>query len=512
MRLVYAWLRGRLRYGTAGRFAAISTVRLVVNVWVLVSILGFFGWRYLDAQRAQQKAQDLFYPFALREETTEEEADALWRLSREREGVRKAFYVIVFAKKLNADRFLKKSDHILQATLGLDDEYHRRLLGEIIKDNCYKEPASEYSNVCLNLLHALPPVHESKDVSGPLVGQIVELMAQAQDSWQLDALASGLGALGDKLPPEATENAFNRILDDMAQTQDFLPSVRAHTFAVPDWSALASGLGALGAKLPPEAAENAFNRILEVMDQTQNSGLLDALASVLGILGDKLSPEAAGNTANRIVEVMDQIQYSFELYPLACGLGALRDKLSSEVADNVAGRIVEVMDQTQNIAQLSVLTSALEALGAKLPPEAAENAADRIVEVMDETQDTEQLYALAHGLGGLGKKLRDDTAESSLRVLLGCFRPLEEPPCALAKSLIRNDRDHLEPIVELLKWSTCSSEDRAELIQQIAQVTGESFESEWAFIQWAKEQGYQPGRPPRDPEPLESVLKELTRQ
>jgi len=66
----------------------------------------------------------LFYVFTLEGWSTEAEADALWQLSSERVGVRKAFYDVAFSSGRNADRFLAKSDHILQATLGLNAEYH----------------------------------------------------------------------------------------------------------------------------------------------------------------------------------------------------------------------------------------------------------------------------------------------------------------------------------------------------------------------------------------------------
>ena len=99
----------------------------------------------------------------------------------------------------------------------------------------------------------------------------------------------------------------------------------------------------------------------------------------------------------------------------------------------------------QDGVQLSALAIGLRALGDKLPPKAAEDAFIRIIEVIAQTQNSVQLRALAHGLGTLGKNLRDATAERALQLLLGYFRPLEEPPCALAKSLASRLRLECKP-------------------------------------------------------------------
>ena len=808
VRFGHAWLRGRLRYGAASRFAAFSTVRLVFNVWILGLVVGLFGWRYFEAQR---RAQELFYAFTLEQETVGDEAEALWKLSEERMDVRAAFYEIVFTKERNAERFLMKEDHMLQATLGLNEEYRSRFLVERIQAHCYKEPIFGFSSLCLTLLNMLPEGHGSADFGQIVVGRIVEVMAQTQygrqledlasglgafgdqldpqdadkaadrivevmaqtqdfgqlfalarglralgdqldpqdadkaadrivevmaqfqdygqfedlasglgalgdqldpqnadksfnrivevipenqDYRKLSAMASGLGALGDQLDPQDADKAFNRIVEVMAQTLDFgqlfaltsglgalgdqldpqdadkaadrIVEVMAQTQDFGQLSFLASGLGALGDQLDPQDADKAFNRIVEVMAQTQDgrqlsilarglgalgdqldpqdadkafnrivevtaktqdgrqlsflarglgalgdqldpqdadkafnriaeamaqtqhgrqlealaSGLgvlgdqldpqdadkafnriaeamaqtqdgrqlsflarglgalgdqldpqdadkafnrivevmiqdgrqLSFLASGLGTLGDQLDPQDAGKSFNRIVEVMAQTQDGRQLSFLARGLGALGDQLDPQDADKAADRIVEVMAQTQDGRQLSFLGRGLRALGNQLDPQAADKAFNRIVEVMGQTQgpqDREQLSTLASGLGALGRALRDNTTSNAFRVLLSYFRPLSEPRCALARSLVRNSEEHLRPIVELLKWPTCSAEDRKQLIDQIAEVTGQSFVDEWAFIQWAQKQGFQPGRLPRDPEPLESVLKDL---
>lgn len=542
LRFGYAWLRGQLRYGAASRFAATSTLRLVANVWVLALVLGFFGWSSLDAR---QDAQDLFYAFTLKSTTSPDEAEALWRLSRERKGVREAFYGIIFSKSRNAERFLKKNDHILQATLGLSTEHRRRLLVELVEGNCHKGMAEEHLAVCLDLLNILPlnfrgalgeellseatdnasnrtvtvtDYHEwwsnslarglgdfcnSQEATDNAAFWIVAFIDQIQDEAYFYArgLVNGVGTFDEELSPGAAENAFHCVVKIIAQTQ-----LRSHL------SDLASGLEALVERLPMEAVDIAAQRIVEVMAQTQDYRKLDVLARGLGALGERLPSEAADDAVNRIIEVMAHIQDNQQLSSLAGRLEAFGKKISPEVADNTANQIVEIMTQTPSEWRLKGLAIGLGNLGEKLPPETADSAANRIIEVMAQTKYKWQLEALAIGLGALGKQLRENSVESSLRVLLGTFRPLTEPPCASARSLIRNNKDNLEAIVDLLKWPTCSSEDRDALIQQVGQVTGESFKTEWDFIQWANTEGYDLERPPQDPEPLETVLEELTRR
>lgn len=311
------------------------------------------------------------------------------------------------------------------------------------------------------------------------------------------SLIAGLEDAGKEPPDAATQPATLRIVEAMSRTKD--PK---------ELSNLSVGLGAFGKKLPNDAAKYAASRIVDVMadtplDWSQSFTLLNGL----GALGEKLPDDAAKAGLDRVVDLIAANTIGmYEDTHMSETLGALVKKQPDDTAESTFGRIVDLMVSKRHSPALHKLAENLKALGEKLPPASAPTVADRIVDLMAGNQDHYRLTLLSRGLGAPGQNLSDDFAGRSLQSLLSALYSIPEPPCASATTLIR--KANLQPIIDLLKWPTCSLEDRNQLIEKIGEVTGESFGREfdgkfqadlWTFIEWAAENGYDTDSPPRPP-------------
>ena len=177
----------------------------------------------------------------------------------------------------------------------------------------------------------------------------------------------------------------------------------------------------------------------------------------------------------------------------------------------LAGRLVAAMEKEESSYTLSSLAKGLGALGERLPPERAAQAAGRLVAAMEKEERSDGLLYLAEGLGALGERVPDETAENHLAALLAGIKTLADPPCTAAVSFIRKDTIAAtgKHGIDLLKWPTCSSADRDQIIERIGELNGETFGTKdqegkfhsdlWKFVEWAERQGYDVASAPASP-------------
>lgn len=394
-KLAIAWLKGRLRYGASRRYAILSAARLFFIIGLFVAMLGVVGWGYIH-MTIKQDARSLFSAFTLAEDTSGYEVDALWRLARERESARRAFYEIVFSERRNAERFLVKSDHIIQATFGLSEKRRQHLLLDVLRNYCYQDSVPEYSDVCLELLDTAPPSMATSDVAKTLWGRILKLISQTKEYSQLSEFSHSFEMLAHKLAPEAAYYAFDRTVTTVPKLED--PSRLA---------ALASGLDSLGGKLHPQASKDAADRIHDMVAQGQNSLQLVALARALRALGgDRLSPDTARYVGSYAVETISLAEDPEVLLPLACGLGAFADKMPSELARSAFHRVLVVMSRTKDSSSFAKLAGGLGCLSsARIPVGELDLAADQIITFITLNQEATPPPALVNSLESLSAYL-----------------------------------------------------------------------------------------------------------
>ena len=382
-------LKGRIEYGKARNFALLSAIRLVANVWVLLAVLGIYGWTAYQAEQADAEAKRIFATIGYEDDLTQSELRAIWSLAATEDyAVRRRTLDIVLEFPGNSSRFNRRSPQVIHAAVGLNAATRDRLVEDVLASRCYG--VSPLDDDTLGACASLIPALDKRSSRAPEF--LVAAMEKEEDSERLSRLARGLGALGERVPPDKTAQAAGRLVAAMGKEED---SDRL--------SSLAEGLGALGERVPPEKAAELAGRLVAAMEKEKDSGRLSSLARGLGALGERLPPEEAAELAGRLVAAMGKEEDSDRLSSLAEGLGALGERVPPEKAAELAGRLVAAMEKEKDSGRLSSLTRGLGALGERLPPKKAAELAGRLVAAMEKEKDSYRLSSLARGLGALGE-------------------------------------------------------------------------------------------------------------
>ena len=484
LRLLWERLRGRLSFGGRARFACISSLRLAVNVWVLLIGVGAYGWWWYDAE---QRAERIVNAFDNDNGLSDAELRAVWQLSGESFRVRRRVLERLISDATGPQKLRPHFSPILHALGGLDGDRRRSLLKPALgscEDANFR--AADIVEVCRDaaltfdtdglrtaafLLTAMKRTENAEVLSrlgsalgglgerlSPEAGAlgaklIVAAMEKTDSVVALSELGSGLGALGERLSPEAAARGAERIVAAMEKTADAselswlgsalgtlgerLSAEKAARGAEQIVAAMektendfalyrpSAALAALGERLSPEAAARGAERIIAAMEKTENVSVLSRLVSPLGALVERTSPEAAARGAQRIVAAMEESRNDFALSALGSALGALGERLIAETAVRGASRLVLAMEKTESVSVLSRLGSALGALGEQLGPEATARGAERIVAVMDQTENAEAIYRLGSGLGRLGDRLSAATVARAAERIVAVMEKTE---------------------------------------------------------------------------------------
>ncbi len=354
----------------------------------------------------------------------------------------------------------------------------------------------------LRLLAERLPGQQAAEVAWRLLAA----MEKTTNPDQLGYLAGGLRSLGERLTAEQAAEVARRLLAAMGNT---------NSTSFSQLSSLASGLRSLGERPPGKQAAEVARRLLAAMEKTTEPKQLSFLAEGLGALGERLPGEQAAEVARRLVAAMEKTTNPDSLSSLATGLGSLGERLPGEQAAELARRLLAVMEKTTKPDSLGFLVEGLMSLGERLSGEQAAEVARRLLAVMEKTTNRDSLGFLAEGLGSLGERLPESDATVAMEEASPWIRRVSEPPCGAFTSLLRTGNVRFV-VEEILKWPTCSPNDRDRLLRGIAKTTGEGKEfgcpdpadqkqcklNWWAFVDWAADRGYDVLRPPTPPDQI----------
>lgn len=165
----------------------------------------------------------------------------------------------------------------------------------------------------------------------------------------------------------------------------------------------------------------------------------------------------------------DRSKLDFDVSWLGEALEPLADQLTPAEAGAFAPELLRIIEAETSPR---VLPSGLPALAERLAPPRARSFAREIVQVMKKVEGQNngpsKQAALGASLAGLARGLGEDSA--LLREVLGQTRGLSRPPCG-AMSYLAGAGD-LPKLVEVLKWPTCTVDDRLLLLDRAAELIG----------------------------------------
>ncbi|MCP5109267.1 MAG: hypothetical protein GY953_00370, partial [bacterium] len=307
--LLWERLRGRLLYGGHARFAWLSTARLVLNIWVLVSAAGLYAWWIYDLD---QRAEAIANSFDTNRRLSPEDQRSLWELAGESYSVRRRVLERLLSGGRSTERFRAHEEEILHAAAGLNARMRRDLVDQVLRQRCY-ESLPEDANVRL---------------------------ACANSAVALDRDAEQVGSL--------------------------LAASMEKTTASDELRSLGAGLVALGERLAADEAERAAERILAVMEKTTDPYALNSLIMSLRALGEQPGVKEAERIAALTLAALEKETDFFRLLKLGECLRALEEWLEAPAAERFAARILAAMENTTDPIVLSALGLNLRGLGKRL--------------------------------------------------------------------------------------------------------------------------------------------------
>ena len=380
VRIAWQATRRRLRYAPHQRFAAYSAVRLALNPWLPLIVVAAMtaNWWW-----TQEQARDLYSSIGHSGSITNTETKALWDMTQSSDAVRRAVVRTALALPGDAVRFTaplggfsttgRRSDYVLQSTVGMDLAQRQAILVEHISGTCGK---ADLENADQRRACAFAAVH--LDAQALVTSKLImAAMEMTTDSARLRYLGEGLAGLADRLSSEEAAALARRIVGAMEKATDSA-----------QFRYLAEGLAGPGEWLSSEDAAAAARLIVAAMEKTTDSNQLRYLAEGLAGLGERLPAEEAAAVARLIVGAMEKATDFNQLHYLALGLAGPGEWLSSEEA---------------------AMMQDLAGLGERLSAGEAAALARRIVGAMEKATDAKFRY-LGQGLAGLGGRLPDEEA------------------------------------------------------------------------------------------------------
>jgi len=153
---------------------------------------------------------------------------------------------------------------------------------------------------------------------------------------------------------------------------------------------------------------------------------------------------------------------------LGKALEPLADQLTPAEAGAFAPELLRMIEAETG----GVLPYGLPALAERLAPTRARMFAKEIVQAMKKVDGQDngpsKQFALGASLAGLARGLGEDSA--LLQEVLGQTRGLARPPCGAMSYLA--GAGELPELIEVLKWPTCTPDDRLLLLDRAAELGG----------------------------------------
>jgi hypothetical protein len=266
--------------------------------------------------------------------------------------------------------------------------------------------------------------------------------------------------LSDRVSPDEARTLTERLVEAMEREGR----------TAPELSAFAEVIHVLSNRVLTDQDNRAFaERLTLAMERDDRSAAdLYGLARALGGLGQGMPQEFIKRGSERLVVSMEQDNRSlWELVSLAKGLAEYGEGMPQEFASRGLEQLVRAMEQQgRSRWDLEMLTGALGMLGKYAPAHRVAQTADRIVAAMErEGRCAEELGALARGFGQLSEVLTSGQRARLLGYTTEKIKPLANPPCEVIAELVMEE-DELANLLDVLKWPTCSSRARNELVNR----------------------------------------------
>jgi serine/threonine protein kinase len=424
----------------------------------------------------------------------------------------------VLEVKLDEQGFAGMSPDVTRLVEKLDEREARQLAPQAL-DLLRRTSHSEFRGMLTAYL--LVPLaqrlgkKEAEGFCAAAVRRILDVPSTGPDRlsnwWELQKLTQGLG---EKDAPEIA----GRLLEMMSEVRAVHPLEEHYSEA----------LGALAGRLSNADAQSAANRILKNYSPSM-AGALEPLAT-------RLTPPQAREMANRILPLITQARSRSDLAPLARALGALAKGLDQEEAERLCAKATEVVlkEFGGDYVLANDLALGLVALSKHLRDAQSGQfcaAAARMVlsrgvageeEFSNKVQDS--LAAVTKLAACLGEKEAAEVGEHLLRRLRFRELPIEGLPSsslvmtALALSKRMNGKQAVEflgyawqkgffvgatewdvpdlasgfaprfseqGLVDLLKSPFCAGKVRGVILAELGKRTGQTFRSQWDFVDWA---------------------------
>jgi len=204
-----------------------------------------------------------------------------------------------------------------------------------------------------------------------------------------------------------------------------------------------------------------FGRTVALLREEDPALLRRGAEALLGLAAGLPKP---GNDMPRRDHSLRDLKVSW----LGKALEPLADQLTPAEAGAFAPELLRMIEAETG----GVLPYGLPALAERLAPTRARMFAKEIVQAMKKVDGQDngpsKQFALGASLAGLARGLGEDSA--LLQEVLGQTRGLARPPCGAMSYLA--GAGELPELIEVLKWPTCTPDDRLLLLDRAAELGG----------------------------------------
>lgn len=384
--LVWARLRGRIRYGSYRHLAMMSLIRSLPLCLLLVALAtGTWQW-HLFGQRQQAERCLVF------EEEVEPSANELrkWTLlAGLSEQAR--LHALQIGLKEQPRNFQRRSEWIVLAVIGLDPggRIQQRIADEIILPVLMESNNREHVQACLAVLWQL-------DLSQPksIAAALLERMKLEENSDEFTSMGSLFSTLCEKLEIKSIPPIADALFEGMIIERKGLshPSL-VEAFLV------ASG------KLTAKDAQVYVAALLEHMKSEQEPFIFVRLTTVLSSLSEKLGPKDLQPFAAVLVERMMMEQNESALGEIETAFSIICKKLDDKDLQPLASALLGQMKTESKSIERLRLTKSLLIMSNKLKNDDLQLFAATLTTWMIHEQDRNILLEMGRALKNICHKL-----------------------------------------------------------------------------------------------------------
>jgi hypothetical protein len=444
LRLAWARLRGRFRYGEYRRYALGSSVRWLP--WcLLLALLVTAGtvWQRTHEARAVENMIAVLreqYAISSLEATTWQQLAALPDRSR--------LYAVqaMFAAPGHLPRLETHSARLAHAVVGLDSNgslsryIFRKILAPILRDAPSASPLMPVASKFVTYLHW---TKETADVAATI---LIQRMQGESDSGNLSALGEALTALSlaleakdvqrfavslvGRMQRESDTKVMKQLGEVLVRLSGYLDAAVVQTGAAAlvqlmqqksdsgNLTLLGEVLEKLSSRLDADAVQPLAATLIQRMQREADSEKLAALGEVLVRLNGYLDAAVIEPVFAVLVHRMQRESDSWAMIRLGKVLVSLRSRLDADTRQPASAALMQRIPLESDIATLAALGEVLVSLSSRLDADAAKRMADALVHEMQRESDSEKLVRLAGVLWGLNSYLDAPFVQSATDILV----------------------------------------------------------------------------------------------